>query len=102
MGVDTRACCMIGMEFESMEAALAHLECRGHIASAEYDEYLNEGEIQLDSGIEWQIFSCYENGGGVLGYHVSNAKFATLQDKMNEVEALLGGDVQLHNFVYWY
>lgn len=102
MGVDTRACCMFGIAFESMDAALNHLLSRGKITEDEAAEFEDSGEIE-GLWVDWQIESCYSGSNGVLGYPINNINIDKLKEVIAGVSEELGEEnLKLHNFVYWY
>lgn len=103
MGVDTRACCMLGIAFDSFEEALNHLLARGKITEDDAKDFKDRGEIDSLAYVEWQIESCYSGSGGVLGWHVDNFDLENLKVVMAELADTLGeGNLEMHNFVYWY
>lgn len=103
MGVDTRAMCMIGKYFENYSEALDFLLSEGHLNSDQVEQAEDCGELPDDCPVQYQTISCYSEEGGYLGLEVPESlDLSRLQSTIDVVKSIVGEDIGLHNFVYWY
>ena len=104
MGVDTRAMCMVGKYFEDADACVDYLQENKLLTKEQVLDYIEDGfEAIQDFLLQYQDISCYSEEGGYLGLSVPNSiDISHFQETVDAVKEILGEDVGLHNFVYWY
>lgn len=103
MGVDTRAVTMIGKWFEDAATCAEYLLDQKIITEEEFDKIDEEGFDSSDFPLEYHDISCYSEEGGYLGLQIGTS--IAIEDFDNTVKAVktvLGDNIGLHNFVYWY
>ncbi len=105
MGVDTRACCMIGKYFEDFDSALNFLVERGLISEKTVEEAKDWGDLPDDFPVKYQTISCYSEEGGYLGLDVpTSLNLKLIEQYADVVRKIIGEDdeIGMHSFTYWY
>ena len=100
MSIDYNAIIMFGKEFDSFDDAAHYLLIGEHIPEAAAARAENIGEFK---GLDWQFYSHYEGGAGVLGCIVTAEELWLSNDlcgrDFDKVLAILGDGCDLHTFV---
>jgi len=104
MGVDYRNVIIYGKEFDSFICAMDDLLYNKIITDEEYEDHCENGEYYKENSlIEWEVYSCYTGGVGILGLEVSAKNLYTqpeaCQKNFKEVDKLLGDGCEVHEFV---
>jgi hypothetical protein len=103
MGVDTRAVCMIGKYFENFDAALGFLQEAGYLTEEQGEDAKYDGDLPDSVPVIYQNVSCYSEEGGYLGLEVPQSlNLTSMQGVIDTVKSVVGDDIGIHNFVYWY
>lgn len=105
MGVDTRACCMIGKYFEDFDAVLNFLVERNLITEEDAEAHKDYGDLPDDFPVQYQTVSCYSEEGGYLGLNVpSSLNLKLIEEYVAVVRGVIGEDdeIGMHSFTYWY